>query len=81
MVQIDDGVLSALLYVENYKHGVRSMEAIIDMSRLVDKKKWDQSCLPSRKQLDLHVDSEEFMKILFKVNGTEFIERNCSSDT
>ena len=62
--QIDDGVLRALLKVPRYKHESRSMEAILDMSRLSQAKKWEQSHLPSQEQLKLHVDEEQFSRHL-----------------
>nr|WP_243684271.1 hypothetical protein [Methanosarcina barkeri] len=37
-LSIDDGVLRALLNVTRYKHGARSMTAVIEMSRLAGKK-------------------------------------------
>ncbi|MDF2596022.1 MAG: Ryanodine receptor Ryr [Clostridia bacterium] len=54
--QIDNGVLRALLKVPRYKHESRSMEAILEMSMLNQAKKWEQSMLPAREQLNLHVD-------------------------
>lgn len=62
--QIDNGVLRALLKVARYKHESRSMEAIMDMSRLTNAKKWEQSMLPSKEQLKLHVDEEHFFRHL-----------------
>jgi hypothetical protein len=62
--QIDNGVLRALLKVARYKHESRSMEAILEMSRLTYAKKWEQSHLPSKEQLKLHVDEEQFFRHL-----------------
>lgn len=62
--RVDKGVLRALLRVPMYKHGSRSMEAIIEMSMLTNAKKWEQSHLPSREQLKLHVDEEQFTRLL-----------------
>jgi hypothetical protein len=59
-LQIDDGVLNAFLHVSSYRHGVRSMEAIIDMSVLSGKKRFDRSALPTTDQLNMHVDAAEF---------------------
>ncbi|SEW43099.1 RyR domain-containing protein [[Clostridium] fimetarium] len=64
--QIDYGVVCALLKVGSYKHEARSMEAIIEMSRLSHAKEWEQSHLPSKEQLKLHVDEEEFLRLLMK---------------
>ncbi|QDR81647.1 RyR domain-containing protein [Sporomusa termitida] len=62
--QIDDGVLRALLKAPRYKHESRSMEAILEMSRLSTAKKWEQSHLPPKEQLKLHVDEEQFARHL-----------------
>lgn len=62
--QIDNGVLRAMLKIPRYKHESRSMEAILDMSMLTNSTKWEQSCLPSREQLKLHVDEEQFLRHL-----------------
>jgi hypothetical protein len=64
--QIDNGVLRALLKVARYKHEARSMEAILEMSTLTNAKKWEQSHLPSKEQLKLHVDEEEFLRHLMQ---------------
>ncbi|MHC6180866.1 Ryanodine receptor Ryr [Clostridium sp. JNZ X4-2] len=64
--QIDKGVLRALLKVSRYKHESRSMEAILEMSRLTDAKKWEQSYLPPKDQLRLHVDEDEFFRHLMR---------------
>jgi len=60
---IDPGVLRAFLGVNQYKHGARSMEAIIGMSLLSGKTKYERSSLPSEIQLDLHVDGREFLAL------------------
>ena len=60
VVQIDPGVLWAFLQIGEYKHGVRSMQAIIDMSNLSGQKKYEQSALPSKEQLKMHVNAKEF---------------------
>ncbi|MDF2569956.1 MAG: RyR domain protein [Sporomusa sp.] len=62
--QIDDGVLRALLKAPRYKHESRSMEAILEMSRLSNARRWEQSHLPSKEQLKLHVDEEQFSRHL-----------------
>ncbi|MBC8353834.1 MAG: ATP-binding protein [Planctomycetes bacterium] len=60
-LEIDHGVLRALLYVSDYRHGIRSMQAIIDMCRLANKTHFDLASLPRENQLGIHVDPEEFM--------------------
>ncbi|WP_052220587.1 RyR domain-containing protein [Clostridium homopropionicum] len=64
--QIDNGVLRALLKIPRYKHESRSMEAILEMSMLTNAKKWEQSDLPSKEQLKLHVDEEQFLRHLMQ---------------
>ena len=73
---IDRGVLRAFLRVPAYKHGARSMEAIIDMSILAGKRRFNQAALPPAKQLELHVNSEIFSKlVLLDVLFDNAIER------
>ncbi|MCX6250844.1 MAG: RyR domain-containing protein [Bacteroidetes bacterium] len=60
-LQVDESVLRAMLNIPEYKHGNRSMSAILDMSRLTDKEKFDLSALPTSEQLDMHVDAALFM--------------------
>jgi len=57
--RIDEPIIYAMLTVDRYQHGVRSMEAILRMCRPID----DYiriSSLPARAQLNMHVDAEEF---------------------
>lgn len=63
-LNIDEGVLEAFLHVSQYKHGARSMEAIIAMSTLAGKSLFERSCLPSEAQLDLHVNGVEFASLV-----------------
>ena len=67
-LQIDDGVLRALLEVPRYKHGVRSMESVIAMSLTKDKMSFERSSLPSEAQLALHVDADDFMSLVIEVD-------------
>ena len=64
--QIDNGIVRAMLKVDRYKHETRSMEAIMEMSTLNSAKKWEQAHLPSKEQLNLHVDNEEFLRHLMR---------------
>lgn len=61
---IDRGVLSALLRTPLYKHGVRSMEAVLDMSILGDRRLFEPAALPPLDQLQLHVNAEYFCRLL-----------------
>ncbi len=62
-LNIDQGVLCALLHIRDYKHGVRSIESIISMSSLVGKTSFERSSLPSEVQLNLHVNGREFLSL------------------
>ena len=63
-VQVDPGVLRALLYIPRYEHGVRSMRAIVQMSMLTGRTAFERSCLPSEPQLNVHVNGKEFMELV-----------------
>jgi hypothetical protein len=63
-VHIDEDVLNAFLLIPEYKHGSRSMSSIVDMSMLSSRNIFEKAALPSPKQLDLHVNSDIFMKLL-----------------
>lgn len=63
-LRIDDGVLRALINVKSYKHGTRSIEAIIEMSMLNGRRSWEQSYLTAKEQLKLHLDEESFSRLL-----------------
>jgi RyR domain len=64
--RIDDGVLRAMIKVWKYRHGARSMEAILDMSMLAGRTRFEQASLPSQEQLALHVDAELFMRLVVR---------------
>jgi hypothetical protein len=64
--QIDDGVLRAFLKVPKFKHGARSMEAIIDMSMLAGRRSFEQASLPPAEQLELHVEAELFSQLVVR---------------
>ena len=66
-LQIDDGVLRALLLTSTFKHGARSMESILSMSQLEGKTVFDRSCLPTRAQLGLHVDGQNFLALVHQL--------------
>jgi hypothetical protein len=58
--KIDDGIIYALLTVDQYRHGVRSMEAIIEMCSPIHGR-IEIASLPSSAQLDMHVDARELL--------------------
>lgn len=55
-LQIDEGVLRAFLQVRRFHHGIRSLEAIIDMSQLGNRTRFDAGSLPHPSQMTLHVE-------------------------
>ena len=57
---ISPGLLSSLLRVSEYRHGSRSIELLIGMSRLTGAKRYTPSCLPIDAQLDIHLDVKDF---------------------
>lgn len=61
-IAIDKELLRAFLTVSNYRHGARSMRAIFEICR-VRGDGLNLSSLPAQTQLNIHVDSEEFLRI------------------
>ena len=72
-VAIDPFVLKALLRIPKFHHGMRSLTAIIDMSRLSVVHGLEPAALPSKAQLDLHVDADMFLALM-NVYATLFPE-------
>lgn len=67
IARIDPSLLTILLTVHGYKHGARSMEAIIDMSVLGKYKSWQKASLPPKDQLELHIDGTECIDLLERI--------------
>jgi hypothetical protein len=67
LLNIDHGVLRALLKIGQYRHGARSIESLLAMSQLTGKTAFERSCLPSESQLDLHVDGKSFLSLVQQV--------------
>lgn len=65
-LHIDDGVLRAMLKIPVYKHGVRSMEAVLDMSQLAGRSSFEQAALPPKSQISLHVDGDLFARLVVR---------------
>jgi hypothetical protein len=64
LLRIDPAVLRASLWTREYRHGARSVEAIVAMSLLAGKASFEQSSLPAEAQLDLHVDGQDFLRLV-----------------
>jgi hypothetical protein len=62
--RIDAGVLRAMIKVPEYRHGIRSILAVIEMSMLAGRQSFEQAALPSPEQLELHVDAGMFSRLV-----------------
>ena len=57
LASVQPDVLNAFLKVPHYRHGIRSIEAILEMCRMSPTvRELQASSLPSRDELDMHVD-------------------------
>jgi hypothetical protein len=56
MASMDREMVLQFLTKWRYKHGIRSIEAIIRMSALGDEVRFNRSCLPPEAQLFMHID-------------------------
>jgi hypothetical protein len=73
ILAIDQGVLRAFLLTREYRHGARSMEAIVAMSQLAGKITYERSCLPSEAQVSLHVDGQDFSAVMQRMELNSYI--------
>ncbi|HSQ79082.1 MAG TPA: RyR domain-containing protein [Candidatus Bathyarchaeia archaeon] len=64
--RIDPGILRAMIKVPEYRHGIRSILAVIEMSQLAGRQSFEQAALPSPEQLDLHVDADAFSRLVVR---------------
>ena len=60
---IDGNILRAMLYVPEYKHGARSMETVLKMSK-IENGVWLPSGLPMGNQMSVHLNDRKFTDIL-----------------
>jgi hypothetical protein len=61
---ISKNLAIAFLKIQNYRHGVRSMEAIVKMSHIAQGQPYKPADLPPRGQLDIHVDARRFIELI-----------------
>ena len=66
-LQIEPCVLNAFLETTEYRNGIRSLEAVLKMSRLNDCDEFNRSALPTESQLDAHVNAADFMQIVHRL--------------
>ena len=64
--RIDPGVLRAMIKVPEYRHGIRSILAVIEMSQLAGRQSFEQAALPSPEQLELHVEADAFSRLVVR---------------
>lgn len=70
-LDIDESVMTAFLRIREFRYSARSMESILNMSNLQDRTRLDSSCLPPIAQIDLHVDSMEWLDLLEDSNKSD----------
>lgn len=58
--EIEAGVLDGFLMVTNYRYGTRSLENLLKMSSLADKRKYELSSLPPDHIIEMHTNLKEF---------------------
>jgi hypothetical protein len=73
IADIDDGILRAFLLTKEYKHGARSLEAIVAVSQLAGKTRFERSSLPPETQLNLHVDGQDFHALMHQLEFNSYL--------
>ncbi|MGA2258031.1 MAG: AAA family ATPase [Thermoguttaceae bacterium] len=69
---IADNVVRAFLTVDDFRHGVRSMEALVRMCKVDPTENWlHAGSLPAEGQMHMHVDHHEFWNCVKKQGETE----------
>src|SRR5437016_6743733 len=66
----EEDVARAFCSIERFKHGVRSMEAILKMCDVRPERTLGPSDLPAKAQLEMHVDAARFLDLLVGSKGT-----------
>ena len=62
---IEAGVLDAFLRVTKYTHGARSLENLVKMSSLANKRKFELSSLPPDNIIKMHANVKEFKALAY----------------
>ena len=65
-LNISEAVVRALIGVPEYKHGVRSLEAVLEMSTLEGRAAFEPAALPAPEQLEQHVDAQAFARLVLQ---------------
>jgi hypothetical protein len=77
-LDVDSDLLDALLTVDRYAHGARSLEKLVAPLKCAPGRPIRRSSLPPRARLAMHVNAETFNKILDRNGGyrmSEIIEK------
>jgi hypothetical protein len=89
VMDIDSGLLNAFLEIDNYKHGARSCETLLLLSKRPDSSSLRRSDFPPAEQMSIHVDYNEFLSLVkrnlpFKMSSEilapachEFYRQDC----
>lgn len=89
IMNIDKGLLTAFLEIDQYEHGARSLETILSLSKRSVSGGLMRSDLPPEDQMSLHADYNKFMSLLqrdlpFKMNSEllapavhEYFRQDC----
>ena len=64
LADLETDVLRAFLYTTHFIYGARSMESVLGMSRLTPGEELRLTDMPPKDQLKLHVDSNDFIRLL-----------------
>ena len=79
--EIDDSIIRAMLRVSSFKHGARSMRAVISMCAKLGGKngKIVSSVLPTLPQLNMHVNGKEFIEMIISESESRQISSTRQS--
>lgn len=66
LINIDPAVLRALISTPRYKHGIRSLESVLEMSMLEGRSVFEAAALPALEQLEQHVDAAGFARLVLQ---------------
>jgi len=61
-ISIDESVLDGLLLIPTFRHGLRSLKAILSMSKITGRSHFERAALPPESQLSLHLDYDIFLR-------------------
>lgn len=64
--KIDEGLINALLRISKYEHGARSFDKLLSLLQSADHTDLNQSLIPSKDQLSMYVDADQFEKLMIE---------------